>query len=239
MTNQMHALVIEPAAGPRNRIRAAISNLRLFSSPHMLLSTEEAERAIKNETSTDIVFISNRVGLDNAIALMVSLKAEFAARDAAFILLMEGSTDRGVLAEIMLKGIDGFLIEPYSVDQLSEVVKIAERVKAEHRAARFKKAGVLLVKELIDQIDQLSALVRSKRPATISRAVLQDISSAIHQLDPELQAQFHTLVVDIFSSIETPHQATRVNSRSYTGCSERVRKRMAERAIETLRQAVG
>ena len=239
MTYQLHALIVEPAAGPRNRIRSAISNLQSFAAPHMALSSEEAERAIKNSPSVDLVFISHRIGLDSAIALMVSLKAELVARDAAFILLMDGSADRSVLADIMLKGIDGFLIEPYSVDQLSEVVKIAEKVKAEHRAARFQRAGVLLVKELIDQIDQLSSLVKAGRPAAISKAVLQDMCEAVHRLEPELQANFTSMMVEIFTSIQNPHQSSRVNARSYTGSSERVRKRLAEKALDNLRQAVG
>jgi CheY-like chemotaxis protein len=73
--------------------------------------------------SLDIIFISSRFPNDSVRQFVTTAKEHPKAQDAAFVMLLEqGGKSKAAMGESMLMGMDAFLCEPYSIDQLVETL---------------------------------------------------------------------------------------------------------------------
>ena len=219
-------------------MKDAMRSVAAFAGVGSAASLTEAVETIKSGSTVDVVFLSQRLDSDESLNFIARAKTLANSRDAAFVVLVSSASERSNMARQMVAGADGFLVEPYSVDQLVQITHLAERVRCERRDARFEKAAELLLSELIDQVDQLAILRKSGRAGNISQQIFLDTCSVLKTLEPVLQEQYLRLAVERFSGIAKP-RTLQLRGNSYTGASERVRKKFAARAIDGLKFAVG
>ena len=105
----------------------------LFPTVHVANSLQEAERHLSEEP-IDIVFIAIREDGDVVNRFIKRLKQELAGRDAAYVLLLEGRRNSVEIARTLLDGADALLLEPYSVESLHAISRLAEKIKKSVRA---------------------------------------------------------------------------------------------------------
>lgn len=238
MAQRYTSVVVDPSAQGRNRMKDAMRSVAAFAGVSSAASLIEAAETIKSGSTVDVVFLSQRLDSDESLDFIARAKTLANSRDAAFVVLVSSASERSNMAKQMVAGADGFLVEPYSVDQLVQITQLAERVRCERRDARFEKAAELLLSELMDQVDQLAMLKKGGRAGNISQQIFSETCSVLKTLEPALQDQYLRLAVERFSSIAKP-RTLQLRGNSYTGASERVRKKFAARAIDGIRFAVG
>ena len=107
----------------------------LFPTVHVANSLEEADLRLSEEP-IDIVFIAIREDGDVVNRFIKRLKQELAGRDAAYVLLLEGRRNSVEIARTLLDGADALLLEPYSVESLHAISRLAEKIKKERSRMR-------------------------------------------------------------------------------------------------------
>lgn len=233
----LKALLIDPNSAARNRLKSVISNVAGFKGTIHCSALEEARLALKSSGSIDVVFVSDRIGFETVAAFVKSHKEVLETRDAAFVLLCESSVDRVTMTQIATRGLDAILMEPYSAQQFSEVIRLAQQIKQDRLAERFRRVGKVFVGELVSSLDQIARQLKAGRKSAISKGVFADVCSVVKDLPQDLQKLYLELAVEAFSAVDKP-ESTQVFSNTYNGVSERVRKQFAGKAVDALRGAL-
>lgn len=95
-----------------------------------------------------------------------------------------------------------------------------------------KKALVLLIKEVLDQIDQSAVLLSQGRRANVSRLLMQEIGSVFKELDPELQEFYFEILPTLAAAVEPRSRA--LYSDEVAELSRNVKQQFIERIREEL-----
>ena len=100
----------------------------LFPTVHVANSLQDAEARLSEEP-IDIVFIAMREDGEAIHRFIKRLKQELAGRGAAYVLLLEGRRNSVEIARTLVDGADAILLEPYSVESLHTISRLAEKMK--------------------------------------------------------------------------------------------------------------
>ena len=189
----------------------------LFPTVHVANSLEEAERHLSEEP-IDIVFIAIREDGDVVNRFIKRLKQELAGRDAAYVLLLEGRRNSVEIARTLLDGADALLLEPYSVESLHAIGRLAEKIKKERSRARMQVPLRLLVREIAAQLGQVARLEKSGASGLVSRSVLQEMCSVLGELDQETLSLYFEVIMEVFPELPATHSSVHVGT--YRGVSQ-------------------
>jgi CheY-like chemotaxis protein len=235
MEHQYCALIVDGNLEHRARLRLAMRASLLFPTVHVANSLLEAERELSEEP-IDIVFIAMREGAAAISRFIQRLKQDPAGRDAAYVLLLEGRRSSGEVARTLVDGADALLLEPYSVDSLHTISRLAEKMKKERSRMRMQVPLRLLVREIAAQLSQVARLEKSGGSGLVSRSVLREMCSVLGELDQETLSLYFEVILDVFPQLPATHCS--VHAPTYRGVSQRVRNNYSERAIQAVRDAL-
>ena len=126
------AILMDRDMDVRMRLKQATSSVSSFGKVHQATKPEEALDKLRSEGPVDVVFISYQYERQQISDFIKAAKADLAGQDTAYVLVLKRKGEsNAALAEYMLTGADGFLFEPFSVDELVEITALATRVKKE------------------------------------------------------------------------------------------------------------
>ena len=131
-----------------------------------------------------------------------------------------------------MSGFDGFLFEPYSVDNLLEITQIAARVRKERSRAREEAALKLLISDLMNQIDLVAYLKQMQSESGRAMKKLRDTSAMLKTLAPESFELYQGLAIDLFEQAPLPKKV--FQRKQYSGASSRVKKKMEDKLLAEL-----
>ena len=204
MEHEYCALIVDGNLEHRARLRLAMRASLLFPTVHVANSLLEAERELSEEP-IDIVFIAMREGAAAISRFIQRLKQDPAGRDAAYVLLLEGRRSSGEVARTLVDGADALLLEPYSVDSLHTISRLAEKMKKERSRMRMQVPLRLLVREIAAQLSQVARLEKSGGSGLVSRSVLREMCSVLGELDQETLSLYFEVILDVFPQLPATH----------------------------------
>lgn len=97
-----------------------------------------------------------------------------------------------------------------------------------------KLAMVLLVKELLSQVDECAGLLAAGHPARTSRMLLEEMSSVLKQLEPEMFAKYLHVMLTLAPK-ELPKK--QMPSHEYVEAVSKSKKRLISKLRERLVEA--
>ncbi len=229
------ALIVDDDLEHRARLRLAMSASLLFPTVRVANSLDEAELHLSEEP-IDIVFIAVREygGLVNIF--IKRLKQEVGGRDATYVLMFKGRRNPVEIARTLLDGADALLLEPYSVESLHAIGRLAEKIRKERSRARMQVPLRLLVREIAAQLSQVARLEKLGMSSLVSRSVLQEMCSVLGELDQETLSLYFEIILEVFPELPAPHCSVHVDS--YRGIGQRVQNSYSLRAIKAVREAL-
>lgn len=95
-----------------------------------------------------------------------------------------------------------------------------------------KRSLVLLIKEILDQVDEAAQLTRQGGKAAVSLLLLREMCSVLRELEPELLDIYFEVLPTLASA--TPPTVNRRFSEERAVLSEPVKRRIMERIREQL-----
>jgi DNA-binding NarL/FixJ family response regulator len=227
------ALLLDKDMDVRMRLKQATASVSSFGKVHQSNTPREALEKFRNEGPIDVVFVSYQYDKQAIMDFIKEGKAEQNGQDTAYVLVLPRKREsNGALAEYMLIGADGFLFEPFSVDELVEITALATRVKKERLAAREMIAVKFLLKDLIKHLDALYMLNSMSMNGVATRNRFEQLCSNLQKLHPESRHLYFELAVDMFGRVPTPNMDRM--GRRYEGTSRRVKERIERRVLSDL-----
>ena len=235
MSERFDAIILDPEVSARMLLKQATLSVSQFGEVSHYGTPKEAVGHLLTKVRCDIFFISHRIAEDDANTFMQSAKETAQGRDAAFVLML-GANDQNsaTLAKNVIAGLDGFLFEPYSVDSLLEITKLAAKVHNERSSAREAAALALLIQQIIPQLDLLAELRKAGMEAGITGRTLRETCSVLAQLENESFAVYVDTAVRLFGM--APISKPKV-LRQYAGPSKRLQRKMEQKLVEDLNKA--
>ena len=233
MYEKFDTLVIEPDMNARMRLKQATGSVATFGKVLQAANLSEGDERLRGADRMDVVFVSGQIPQEEVTSFIKRSKENPATQDAAFVLMLksqnQGSSD---IALNVLVGADGLLFEPFSVDSLVEITRLAARVKGERAASREQAAIRFLMSEIIDQISAIAHLKAMKFEASRQIRKLKELCAIFDTLDAEKKALYLEIAVDMFEKAPIPPPP---QVKTYSGASSRVKKKLEDKVMNQLK----
>jgi DNA-binding NarL/FixJ family response regulator len=221
--NKYDAIIIDSDIETRMRLKQATTAVVDFGKVQQLGDAWEAIAKLKGKERCDVVFISSRLGKEDTTNFIRDAKSTPQGQDAAYVLVLKGEQDSGTVAHNVMLGADGFLVEPYSVDQLTEITALAARVRRERSQAREEAALRFLLSDIMK-------VGRSTRK-------FKDLCGVLLSLQGDSRELYYQVAIDMFESAPPPRRI--VQAKRYSGASSRVKKQIEDKLLDELEKEFG
>jgi len=235
-----NALIISSDTGRRGRLKLAVHHDQFFGRPafkkvHTAISLQEGIKALCSNQTYEIVLVTDCFSPD-AIEEFLKHLSEMTEQKVGVVLVRKGSNEDGLsIAESLMNGVDGFLYEPFSVDMLREISKIAEKVRKENSDKKISAATDLVVDSMSAMIDKKAAEMSAGKPRRPYPKRLLIAAKLFRGLsETGILSFYHTL----FSVTEKskPFEKELDDSGDYQGASEIIRKKYNKKKEEELEE---
>lgn len=230
--SKLEAIAIDNDIQARMRLKQATMSVPLFGKVVMCGTIYEGFAKMEStDLDIGVVFFSSKFPQDERADFVKRAKDLKSGRDSAYVVVMDtGNQNAAKIASSVMQGADGFLLEPFSVEQLVEITRLATRVKRERTFKREKIALSLMIREAMAQLDMV-AFMRGVgvEPSTAMRK-LKELTDSLPSLSPELKRVYLELLVEEFQNAPIPKKSLQKNN--YSGASSRVKRRMEQKIMK-------
>jgi len=130
------------------------------------------------------------------------------------------------ITETLVAGVDGFLCEPYSVDTLKEITKLAEKIRRFNQEQRVLGAAQAMILVMLDEIDKLAE--RSKIAPPTDKGFSAKVHASarmLRTLSKDSRSQYMELLFKICAKRQPPLLGS-----GYRGASRRVKQLVDQHA---------
>lgn len=214
-------------------MKQAVSVIPRFGQIQFCKDIKECTRELGDERTRDIIFLANRLGKDNIKTFVEAAKAMKAGEDTAYVLVLgTADQDNSTIANAVLYGVDGFLLEPFSVDNLAEITELAQKVKGERSAEREMKAFGFLLKDVMKQIDRCAFIKSCDFDVGQNMKKLTDMTQTFRDLNEAKLEMYYEAAVIEFGKSQVPELPEGADK--YKGVSSRVKKRMEQKIVQQM-----
>lgn len=232
MYEKYDTLVIEPDMSARMRIKTATSAVPTFGRVIQCGTITEGRERLKSERY-DVIFISCQFPQEETAAYIKSSKESANGQDAAFVLILKTQKqEASSVAQNVLVGADGLLFEPYSVDSLVEITRLAAKVKGERAVARETAAIKVLLSDVMEQTNLVAYLKSMKVDASRHHKKLKEMCAIFESFDEHKRQLYIEVAVEQF--INAPLPTPPKNLPNYSGVSSRIKRRIEEKIAAKL-----
>ncbi|MCB0358626.1 MAG: hypothetical protein KDD44_03295 [Bdellovibrionales bacterium] len=231
MEKKLDALMVDTNLERRARLRDAAYAQRGFRNVQPVNGLDQALQRLQENNGCDVLFISYEFDREEILEFVKSAKNTTVGSDCAYIMVMKPKDQNAeTVAQDVLDGADGFLFEPYSVENLFEITKISARVKKEQAEARVAAAIRMTIEGAIEEIDRVAMLCQKRGDSPKLLEKLQSICAPIRRLDRRGQNTYFELLTELFSEVPPPP------SNEYRGASKRVREMLMRKRLRRSKQ---
>lgn len=208
--------------------------LTIFHKVHVVASLDEGILKSDSGEPVDVVVLSYRFSEADVVQFITNAKKNPRGKDWAYISVLKSANQKNdVIADSVINGIDGFLFEPYSADNLREMAEITAKVKLQNEMNRKRTAMMLILQEVSEHLDAVTYYMSQKRDPAPALKKLREAAQRLTKFDPKAKDVYIDLAVQFFGNVPPPLNA------QYTGVSQRVRQRLAAKAAKKLEGKYG
>jgi hypothetical protein len=226
-------LVIEPNIERRNRMWTACQAIPNFSKIEQVRELVDGLQLLKGRRKIDIVFISPQFELELSTAFLKAAKATKQGRICAYVSILDGgNVDVSTAATSTAAGTDAFLAEPFSVDSLLEIARLAAETIKRYREELEEAAMKTLVAELMTHLDILVQYRAIGKPNSLQMKKLVKLTGIISKFEQDKQQLYFRTCLEMFPEARTPEPLS--EKLLYSGISKRLKRRIEDKLVREL-----
>lgn len=226
-------LIVDSNEERRIRLKGATQLVTEFSRVAVAPTLRDANEYIATaQAPWDIVFLSNEMNEDAITRFIQGSKKSSAGENSAYVLIL--NTEKRASSDVfthMRSGIDGLLYEPYSVEQLTDIIELAANVKERTPEERESAAIHTLLQDLIGHLDRMVLLKKLGYDIEKGLKRFTMLCNSLTAISPEEMETYHETAIKIFE--EAPSPQTLENS-LYKGPSQRVREQQERKLLQKM-----
>ena len=231
------AVIVDPDLDTRMRLKQCTAAVHQFGKVAQAGALRDAVSKLSSD-ATDVCFISYRFDQSEVTKFISDGKASKGGQDTAYVLVLKSADQSSsTVATNVLAGFDGFLFEPYSVDQLLELTSLADKVRKERGTQREEVAMKFLLSDIINQVDQIAFLKASGIDMGLSIRKLKELCSVLRNLEPASRETYLRVAIDTFENAPIPKKI--FQRKIYGGASSRLKKRQEQAILEEIAKDPG
>jgi response regulator RpfG family c-di-GMP phosphodiesterase len=228
-SDRFNILIVDPDPKSRSTLKDAALSLTSFNKVLFSKNIEEALQFGSGVDQIDVVTLSYRLTMEEISDFIKEVKKTSGGKRWAFITVLKSSDQQNeVIAENMLNGIDGFLFEPYSADNLREMAEVTAKVKFKNEQARLKGALEMYIREVSIHLDAVAFYAAQQRPSVIAKNKLTESCTKLKKFTKENWDIYTSVLSDVLTNVLPPEGI------QYQGVSRRVRERMKAKMMKDL-----
>ena len=222
--------VLDPNHERRNRLKTALGAVGDYGDLSQFNSKNNLIEALPGFETLDIAFISFDFPIADFKELVRFNREHGGDTDSCFVLMLQQSQkSKEVIASFSAAGADGFLLEPFSVDEAREISGVAAGLRKERRLVREIASYKAVGRKLVEQVDALATLKRINAPIGVAVRALRESCRMFELLDAESLERAQRIIFEAFDKAKPPPDV--MKEIGYAGPSKFVRKRLAERLL--------
>lgn len=231
-----NALIIDTDIDRRMRLKTATSSVVQFKKVLLSNKLDDAREKINGSDIWDVFFLNYSLEQGEIAKFIKEAKEKKAGQDAAFILVLPAKDqESSTVASNVMIGADGFLFEPYSVDQLVEITDLAARVKAERSAEREKAALGFLLNDIMSQIDMIAYLKSVGYDVGRGIKRFRQMCEVFQALEGDSLKSYFEIAIEKFENAPFPEK---IYQKNYKGASKRVKEKMEKKLLAQLEEGL-
>lgn len=227
--DRYNILIVDSDSLSRGKLKQVALALTSFNKVTAVASLAEGLSKTETPEQIDIVVISNRFGEEDLSRFVQEAKKTRRGKEWAYMLVLQSVEQQNqVIAGGVLNGIDGFLFEPYSAENMREMAEITAHVKLRNEASRKKAAMAMILKEILGHLDAVAFFRSCRRESAVATRKFRESCAALKSMKDENYEAYVETAIEIFGSANLPA------SKAYSGVSQRVREKLEAKDIEDL-----
>jgi plasmid maintenance system antidote protein VapI/CheY-like chemotaxis protein len=192
----LNILLVDCKTGSRSQLReilkSVVYKLKLVSAP----SFPAGIKALKeNEERFDVLLVGSHESKEDLINFVHSLRSEAQDLKAPLILALHSEhQDTTYIADIYLEGVQGFLCEPYSADELARLLVTVQEGPAEEEVEdkdKKCKTADFLLSSAVTLIDKMCLqMINGKERSGVTMKSLRGISQSLSRVTEDLAEEY-------------------------------------------------
>lgn len=226
-------LIVDSNEERRIRLKGATQLVTEFSKVAVAPTLRDANEYIATaQAPWDVVFLSNEMNEDAISRFIQSSKKSSAGGNSAYVLIL--NTEKRASSDVfthMRSGIDGLLYEPYSVEQLTDIIELSAKVKERTPEERDSAAIHILLQDLIGHLDRMVLLKKLGYDIEKGLKRFTMLCNSLTAITPEEMDTYHETAIKIFEEAPSPET---LESSLYKGPSQRVREQQERKLLQKM-----
>jgi hypothetical protein len=180
------------------QIKSAASASGIMGEVELHKDIRSALRDLGSGPDRTAIFVSDEFTTEDMSQFLAEAKRTPGAKNSAFIINIKSKdADQSAIATTILRGFDGMLVEPFSVDAIEEIIRVSSSIHAERNVESQRAAVQYLTVQLLSALDRVATAKAMEKPPGENIRELKSISSDIASLDPVLhQIYFQALITE-------------------------------------------
>lgn len=213
------------------RLKQASSTVPMFGKVLNSSTLNDARNVLEKDEKVDILFVSFRFE-QPALAAFIKEARETKQGKYCVLVIMLPSTNHtsASIIQNILVGLDGVLVEPFSVKNLVELSLLATELNKKRDEERNREALKLLVTQIVDKLSSVTQMRRQGSAFNDQWRKLKEMTQVVKGLSEQDQAIYLELLVEHCSQL----QAGGVTPPRYNGASSRIKRKLEERLLAEL-----
>lgn len=226
-------LIVDSNEERRIRLKGATQLVTEFSKVAVAPTLRDANEYIATaQAPWDVVFLSNEMNEDAISRFIQSSKKLPAGGNAAYVLILNtekrGSSD---VFTHMRSGIDGLLYEPYSVEQLTDIIELSAKVKQRTPEERESVATRIILQDVIRHLDRMAFLKKLGYDIDKGLKRFATLCHSLTEISPDEMETYHETAINMFEEAPSPQT---LEDSLYKGPSQRVREQQERKLLQKM-----
>ncbi len=228
-SDRFNLLIVDPDTASRGMLKQVALSLTTFNKTYNCNNLEEALDRGKTGEAVDIIILSYRFNIDDISNFIKEAKKTPKGEDWAFIAVQKNaSKENSNIANSVVMGIDGFLFEPYSADNMREMAEITSKIKKVSSDRRKLAAMKMILNEIAQHLDAVSFYKSQGKDTAVASKKLKEACDKITKYKDEFFEMYIEVMTNVFGNMAPPATS------SYIGASTRVKKKLEEQRLAKL-----
>ncbi|MCB9030517.1 MAG: hypothetical protein H6619_05650 [Deltaproteobacteria bacterium] len=201
----VRVLIVDGDNNSRIRLKQAATKAAPRAEIISVDSCSLGLKEIGEKSHFQYIFLSSSLDHEKIKDFLKEAKEKQGKKVFSSVLVIQGKdNDRSFIAQSYLNGFNGILCSPYSISDISELVKVVALNKATGKGPEERSAAGFLLDGALSLIDEIALKMALEKPTGKERKRLIETAQTLSSLCESLDEEYYKLAVRKLERVPAP-----------------------------------